>query len=220
MWKRIKRIFWKTLCWFIILSVVWVLLYRWVPVPYTLTMMTRNIQSEEGIQKEWVSFEEVSPNVPLAILAAEDQKFPDHHGFDWAGMKAAYVSNQNGGVQRGGSTISQQVAKNVFLWQHKSYLRKGLEMYFTGLIELLWSKERILEVYMNVAETGPNTFGVEAGAQKHFQTSAKNLSKEEAARLIQVLPSPNRYSSHPNQRTQQILKQMNNLGDDYLKKID
>ncbi len=219
-WKKLKRIFWKTFLWFNLISIALVLLYRFVPVPYTITMFTRSLQSDTGINKKWVTYDEVSPFVPLAIIAAEDQKFPSHHGFDFDGMKDAFEANQNGGVIRGGSTISQQVAKNVFLWQHKSYIRKGLEVYYTALVELFWPKKRILEVYMNVAETGKNTFGVEEGAQRYFNKSAKDLSQSEAARLIQVLPSPQKYSSKYNNRTKHIVKQMNNLEIDYLKKID
>ncbi len=218
--RKVFRLLKKGVLWFIALTVLWVLLYRWVPVPTTTTMLVSNWRTDAPLEKEWISYEEVSPYIPLAIIAAEDQKFPTHNGFDWEGMQAAFRSNQNGGVVRGGSTISQQVAKNVFLWQNKSYIRKGLEVYFTALIEILWSKERILEVYMNVAETGINTFGMEAGAQRYFHKSAKELSPQEAAQLIQVLPSPKRYSTQPSSRSRRIEKQMNNLGLNYLKKLE
>ncbi len=221
--KRVKYILRKTFrlfLWFFLITTAWVLLYRWVSVPTTITMMVSNWRHEEPQERQWVSYEEISPYVPLAIIAAEDQKFPNHNGFDWDGMRAAYLSNQSGGRIRGGSSLSQQVAKNVFLWQHQSYLRKGLEAYFTVLIEAFWPKKRILEIYMNVSETGVNTFGVEAGSERYFHKPSKDLNAQEAAQLVQVLPSPLRYSAQPTSRSKNIVKQMNNLGLTYLKKIE
>lgn len=184
---------------FFLITISWVILYRFLPVPTTSTMLSRKIEAmidgkPSSIQYTWKSLDELSANIPKAVVYSEDQKFYDHYGFDFQGMKNAFEKNQKGNTVRGGSTISQQVAKNVFLWQHKSYFRKALEAYFTVLIELLWSKDRILEVYLNVAETGINTFGMEEGCKRYFGHSASKTSKREAAALAAVLPSPKRYA--------------------------
>jgi monofunctional biosynthetic peptidoglycan transglycosylase len=162
-------------------------------------MLSRKVEAmidgkPSAIKYTWKSLDELSSNIPKAVLYSEDQKFYDHYGFDLKGMQKAFERNKKSQVIRGGSTISQQVAKNVFLWQHKSYFRKALEAYFTVLIEIFWSKERILEVYLNVAETGINTFGMEEGCKRYFGHSASKTSKREAAALAAVLPSPKRYA--------------------------
>jgi monofunctional biosynthetic peptidoglycan transglycosylase len=162
----------------------------------------------------------------LAVIASEDQLFPDHHGFDFDAMWGAVNNNLKGKRIKGASTISQQVAKNVFLWQGRSYLRKGLEAYFTLMIELIWGKKRIIEVYLNIAETGKMTFGVEAASRKYYGHSAEELSTTEAARLAACLPNPIRFSvaspsGYVNKRTQAIKRQMKALGGKkFLRSID
>ena len=181
-------------------SVLWVLVLRWFAPPATLTMLSRRLSGfgpaslHQPINYGFVTMAEVAPAVPLALIAAEDQNFLTHHGFDFDAMYKAAQRNRKGKKIAGGSTISQQVAKNVFLWQGRSYVRKVAEAYFTFLIELLWGKRRILEVYLNVAETGPGTFGVEAAAQKYFRVSAAKLTRSQAALIASVLPNPNKYS--------------------------
>lgn len=217
---RVRRFLWKSFLWFNIISVVMVIVYRFVPIPYTLTMLSRNISTGKANAYTWKSYDEISPNVPLAMVASEDQLFPTHHGFDFKQMKKAMEKNEKSGeIRRGGSTISQQVAKNVFLWQHQSYFRKGLEAYYTVLIELFWSKKRILEVYMNVCETGINTFGVEEGAKRYYGKSAKDLTQREAAEIATVLPNPQKRDVGEG-KTGHVLKNMRNLGSNYLKSIE
>ncbi len=161
----------------------------------------------------------MSPYVKLAIMCAEDQLFPDHNGFDFKSIEKARKHNQKSKSLRGASTISQQVAKNVFLWQHGGYFRKGLEVYFTFMIETVWSKKRILEMYLNVAEMGDGVFGVEAAAQKYFHKPAKNLTRTESAMIAACLPNPKGYtikplSKHVASRYPWIIKQMGNLEND------
>jgi monofunctional biosynthetic peptidoglycan transglycosylase len=185
---------------FVACSVVQVTLVRFVDPPATLTMLERARENfVTSGRVEWVDVEPVSlaslgPTVPRAFLASEDARFYLHHGFDWTAVCAAWRSNGEGRSLRGGSTLTQQVAKNVFLWQHRSWVRKALEAWYTFLLELLLPKDRILELYLNVAETGPMVFGVEAGARRHFQRSASELSAEQAGRLAGVLPDPRRRS--------------------------
>lgn len=183
---RFFRFLVKFTLFFILISFGSVLLYKFVPVPGTATMLL----DKNGATREWVSIDDVSPNMVHAIMAAEDTKFCSHDGFDREAIEAAIKRNAQGGRIRGGSTISQQTAKNVFLWQGGGYLRKGLEAYFTFLIENIWGKRRIMEEYLNVAETGIGTYGVEAGAQRYFKKSAKNLTRIEAARIAAALPLP------------------------------
>lgn len=190
-----------------------------MPIPFTLTMLGSLFSTESKYNRmyDWEPLENISYEMALAAVAAEDQLFFEHHGFDFASMKKAFEGNKQGKKVRGGSTISQQVAKNVFLWQKQSYVRKAIEAYFTVLIELIWGKERILEVYINVAEMGPRTFGVEAASQNFFNKPAKKLSRQEAARLASVLPSPKKWSAkNPGpyvlRRTSKISRQMEALG--------
>lgn len=175
--------------WFVVLSIAWVLLYAVVPPPVTATM----IFDGNGITKDWTSLNNIDRNMVRAVIAAEDGKFCSHDGFDREAIEEAIERNKKGKRLRGGSTISQQTAKNAFLWQGSGwtrYLRKPPEIWFTFLIEKLWGKRRIMEVYLNVAETGIGTYGVEAGAQRYFNKSAANLSPREAARISAILPLP------------------------------
>lgn len=172
-------------------SLLLVIIYKWVPPPGTLIMLDRQISADRGnVDYRWVNYNKISPYIKVCAIASEDQNFPDHYGFDVEAIQKAAKYNAKHKKTRGASTISQQVAKNVFLWQGRSWLRKGLEIYFTFLVELIWSKERILEVYLNVAEMGKLTFGVQAASKKYFHKNASELTVEESARLISVLPSP------------------------------
>ena len=169
------------------------LVYRFVPPPITYLMVLRMTQGH-GLTKHWRPLSRISPALAQSVIAAEDARFCSHRGFEFEAMRAALKNNERRPNRvRGGSTISQQTAKNVFLWPQRSYVRKGLEAYFTVLIELLWGKRRILEVYLNVAEWGPGTYGAEAAARRYFKVSADELSRTQAARLAAVLPSPLRY---------------------------
>lgn len=205
-----------------ILALSLVILFAFVPVPVTGVMIERQIQAlwnnntSFELQHDWVPFEQISGAMKQAVVAAEDQKFPDHYGFDTAAIEKALEYNSKGRKVRGASTISQQTAKNVFLWTGRSWFRKGLELVFTGLIELTWGKERILEVYLNSVEFGPGVFGVEAAAQKFFKQPASKISRHQAALLAAVLPNPLRFKvQHPSpyvyKRQQWILKQMRQL---------
>jgi monofunctional glycosyltransferase len=217
----LKKLFRGTLYFFGI-SIVWVILLKFIPVWITPTMIDRKFTAvfngkDSEIHSDWTPYEDISKEAALAVVASEDQLFPDHYGFDFDAMWGAFKHNWKGKRIKGASTISQQVAKNVFLWQGRSYIRKILEVYFTFLIEVIWGKERILEVYLNVAETGKMTFGVEAASQRFFGHSASNISRNEAARIAAVLPSPNRFSianpsNYVQRRTNFIMRQMRGLG--------
>jgi len=179
----------KWLLWFIAISAVWVLLYAVVPPPVTFTMLA----DSNGITKDWTGLSHIDRNMVRAVIAAEDGKYCSHNGFDTAAIEKAMVRNAKGKKLRGGSTISQQTAKNVFLWQGSGwtrYVRKVPEVWFTFLIETIWGKRRIMEVYLNVAETGIGTYGVEAGAQRYFKHGAGKLTPAEAARIAAILPLP------------------------------
>jgi len=179
----------KAILWFVGLSVLWVAIYRFVPPPVTVTMLT-NALDGRGITKSWMPISRIDPNMARAAIGAEDSRFCYHHGFDFTAIQKAMEHNEDSKRIRGGSTISQQTAKNVFLWQGRSYLRKGLEAWFTVLIEAIWGKQRIMEMYLNVAETGIGTYGVNAGAQRYFHHDASHLTPIEAARIAAVLPLP------------------------------
>ncbi len=213
--KKIFKFLLKLLLWFIGLSVLWVLIYKFVPVPYTPLMAIRSIEGDEKYQTrhDWVPIEEISPYLQLAVICAEDQTFLSHNGFSRVAIEKALENNQKGKKIRGGSTISQQTAKNAFLWPGRTWFRKGLEAYFTLLIETLWSKERIMEVYLNSIEMGDGVFGAEAASQYWFKRSAKNLRAENAAAIASILPSPKRYKANPPgpyiaRRTQWVMRQM------------
>lgn len=187
--------------------------------PVTLTQLSNLLQGN-GLSRDYISYDDMGPNIKLAVIASEDQLFPDHDGFDLKAIKVAMKYNQRHPTkQRGGSTISQQTAKNVFLFQGGGFLRKGIEVFFTFSIEQLWSKRTILERYLNIAETGRGVFGVQAAAKKYFNKDAKNLSMYEAAQIAACLPSPKRYSVKPLSnyvagRAANIVRQMNNLATD------
>jgi monofunctional biosynthetic peptidoglycan transglycosylase len=183
---RLMRFLILAIVWFMGVSVFLVLAYRIVPVPITATMLL----DEHKITKDWTPLSRIDRNMVAAAIAAEDGKFCQHHGFDTEAIEKAIERNAKGGRIRGGSTISQQTAKNVFLWQGCGYFRKGLEAWFTLLIENVWGKRRIMEVYLNVAETGIGTYGVEAGARRYYRHSAARLSRTEAARIAAILPLP------------------------------
>lgn len=174
---------------------LWVLAYRWINPPVT-SLMIRDWAAGQTVRRDWVAIENISPRLAYAALAAEDQNFCRHFGFDFEAISRAMQANMNGGRLRGGSTISQQVAKNAFLWSDRSWIRKALEAYFTVLIELTWPKQRILEVYLNVAEWGIGVYGAEAAAQYYYGRSASGLSRAQAAALASILPSPRRWSPH------------------------
>jgi len=217
--KKLFRFLVKTLLWFVGLSIAWVLLYRFVPVPATPLMAIRSFDSGElyDIKHEWVPIENISEAMQLAVICSEDQNFMKHSGFDYKAIKRAYNSNKTGKRLKGGSTISQQTAKNVFLWPNRSWFRKGLESWFTFLIETLWSKERILEVYLNSIEMGEGVFGVEAAANFWFNKEAKHLTRHEAASIVVILPNPRVYKASPRSpylegRKQWVLQQMNYFG--------
>jgi len=184
--RRAGRLLGRLVIWFLAISVGLTLVYKFVPPPVTLTMLFDG----NGITKDWTPLSRIDRNMVNAAIAAEDGKFCMHDGFDREAIEQAIERNARGGRIRGGSTISQQTAKNVFLWQGGGYFRKGLEAWFTFLIEKIWGKRRIMEVYLNVAETGIGTYGVEAGAQRYFNKSAARLSRTEAARIAAVLPLP------------------------------
>jgi monofunctional biosynthetic peptidoglycan transglycosylase len=175
---------------FVVVSVLLVVLFRFVPPPTTITMLT----DSNGATRDWTPLDRIDRNMVSAAIAAEDGKFCSHSGFDREAIEDAVRRNAKGGRIRGGSTISQQTAKNVFLWQNGGFFRKGLEAYFTLLIETVWGKRRIMEVYLNVAETGIGTYGVEAGAQRYFGKGAASLSRDEAARMAAALPLPKKRS--------------------------
>ncbi|MEE4349926.1 MAG: monofunctional biosynthetic peptidoglycan transglycosylase [Pacificimonas sp.] len=171
------------------LTLLWAALYRFLPVPVTIPQLG-DYAAGTTVRKTWVPLEEISPSLSRAVIASEDAKFCTHHGFDLDAIEKAISENAEGERLRGGSTISQQTAKNAFLWHGRNWLRKGLETYFTGLIELGWGKRRIMEVYLNVAQFGPGIYGAEAAARYHFGKSAADLTANEAARLAAVLPDP------------------------------
>ncbi len=179
----------RAILYFLVGSVLWVLIYRFVPPPVTFTMLGDAV-SGRGIEKDWMSLRRIDPDMARAAIAGEDGKFCTHSGFDSEAIRAAIRRNMSGGRIRGGSTISQQTAKNAFLWQGGGYFRKGLEAWFTLLIETIWGKRRIMEVYLNLAETGIGTYGANAGAKRYFGHDASRLSVTEAARIAAVLPLP------------------------------
>lgn len=188
--SRLLRLLAKIALWFVVLSIGWALAYRFVDPPITATQIGDLVEGR-GLRKTWMPIERIDRDMVRAVIGGEDSKFCSHFGFDPQAIEEAMRRNASGGrVLRGGSTISQQTAKNVFLWQGGGYVRKALEAWFTLLIEALWDKRRIMEVYLNVAETGIGTYGVEAGAQRYFSHSATSLSRQEAARIAAVLPLP------------------------------
>ena len=212
LWRRTKRV----LIVLFLLHFIYILVLRWVDPPITLTQMGSLLRGD-GLKRDYINIEDISPYAKLAFMAAEDQKFPDHNGFDWKSIgKAMDYNKRNPNKVRGASTISQQVAKNVFLWQGRSKFRKAIETYFTFMIELVWSKQRILEMYLNVSETGKGIFGIEAASQAMFRKPAKRLTRREAALIASSLPNPKVYTVAPlskyvAEKYPRVLRGMNNL---------
>ncbi len=187
--RKLLAIIFKLILGIAAFSVIWVVVYRFVPPPITVTMLGDAV-SGRGVTKDWMPLVRMDPDMSRAAIAGEDSRFCTHHGFDWRAIAGAARRNAQGGRIRGGSTISQQTAKNVFLWQGGGYLRKLLEAYYTVLIETLWGKRRIMEVYLNVAETGISTYGANAAAMRYFGHDASRLTPTEAGRIAAVLPLP------------------------------
>lgn len=214
----------KALLFIIILTVGWVFLYRYVNPPLTPLMVIGYFGEAKTIKKKWRDYKNISDYMKLAVIAGEDQKFPMHDGFDIESIKDAIDEKVSGERLRGASTISQQTAKNLFLWPSRTWMRKGAEAYFTFLIEKMWSKKRILELYLNVIETGKGVYGVEKAGEIYFGKSAGDLNKSESALIAAVLPnpsqmSPSKPSTYIRERRAWIMTQMDNLGIGYLNKI-
>lgn len=223
--KTIRKItLWllKLIAALILFSVLQVVIFRFVPVPCTALMIIRSYEQWQNDQpiklhKNWVSMDKISPHLQLAVVCSEDQSFPQHNGFDFKAIEKAIEHNEKSKRKRGASTISQQCAKNLFLWPQRSWLRKGLETYYTVLIELMWPKKRILEVYLNIIEFGNGVYGAEAASQDFFKREASKISKEQAALLACVLPNPRKYSAvkpgpYVLKRQQWVLRQMRQWG--------
>ena len=196
---QIMRFFWKLIIWFNIISLFFVVLYKFVPVPYTPLMVIRYFENKSAgkdieTKHHWVPLENISKNLQKAVIASEDGRFFEHYGLDFSAMQKAAVGNFKGKKLKGGSTITQQTAKNVFLWQGRSYFRKALEAYYTVLIELIWGKERILEVYLNSIEMGDGIYGAEAATQHWYKKDCKSLTRMQAAGIAAILPNPRRFS--------------------------
>lgn len=218
MLKKIFRWIWKAMLWFFAISILIVVAFRWIPVPWTPLMATRAIENKfDGndmvCSHDWVPLEEISTNLQKAVIASEDANFLKHHGFDFGAIRKAMKNNEKGKRLKGGSTITQQTAKNVFLWQGRSYLRKGLEAYFTVLIEVFWGKERIMEVYLNSIEMGDGVYGAQAASKYWYRKDAVSLSKNEAAGIAAILPNPRKFkatnsSSYINRKKGRIMAGM------------
>ncbi len=213
--KKIFRIF----TWLFILQFVYIIICKWINPPVTITQVV-NVVKGNGFHRDMIGYNEMGDNIKLAVIAGEDQLFPDHNGFDIKSIKKAIKYNEKHPKKiKGASTVSQQVAKNVFLWQHGGFFRKGLEIYFTFMIENIWNKKRILQTYLNVAEMGRGIYGVQAAAKIYFNKDAKNLTKVEAAQIAACLPNPKKYTVKPLSRYVSIrsailIRQMNNLHSD------
>lgn len=223
LWRRVSRVVLRAIVVALVASVVVVLALRFVPPPTTAFMLARRVDAitagerDFRIDQRWVRYDAISPAMPIAVVASEDQRFPHHHGFDLDAIADALEERGRGERQRGASTISQQVAKNLFLWSKPSWVRKGLEAYFTVLIEATWPKRRILEVYLNIAEFGDGIYGVEAASQRYFRKPASALGEREAARLAAVLPNPktlrvDRPTAFIDARVAWIVRQVRQLG--------
>lgn len=212
-WQKVKKIFVVLF----VAQLVYIVVLKWVDPPVTATQVYSWIEGY-GLKRDYVAWGEMSPHIKLAVMAAEDQLFLDHNGFDWKSIEKALAGEKRKRV-RGASTISQQVAKNVFLWNGRSWIRKGLEVYFTFMLEMLWGKKRILEVYLNVAEMGKGVFGVEAAARTYFKKPALRLTQGEAAMIAACLPNPKKYTIKPlssaiGRRAARVETQMRNLAPD------
>jgi len=213
------RILKKIFLYLFISQFLYIILLKWMDPPITLTQLG-SVLTGDGFKRDYINYDEMSPNIKLAVMASEDQVFPDHNGFDFKSIKKAMAYNEKKpGRIRGASTISQQVAKKVFLWQGRSWIRKGFEVYFTFMIEKIWGKKRILEMYLNVSEMGKGIYGVEAASRVYFNKPAKNLSRYEAALIASALPNPVKYTVKPlskyvSVRAGWVLRQMGNLDGD------
>jgi len=222
MLKKIKHFLFKAMIWFFGISIFLVVFFKWVPVPITPLMVIRLVEQkmdgkEMKCSHDWVPMESITVNLQKAVIASEDGTFLTHNGFDFDAMQKAFKNNEKGKKLKGGSTISQQTAKNIFLWQGRSYLRKGLEAYFTMLIELIWGKERIMEVYLNSIEMGDGVYGVQAASEFWYNKSANELSKREAAGIAAILPNPRKFkasnsTSYIESRKGKIVKRMRYVG--------
>jgi len=214
-WQKVKRL----LLWLLILQFVYIIILRWIDPPFTITQVVSLLKGN-GLKRDYVSYGYMNNSAKLAVMAGEDQLFPDHNGFDVKAIKLAVKYNKKHPTKiRGASTISQQVAKNVFLWQGGGFLRKGLEVYFTFMIETFWGKKRILQMYLNVAEMGEGIFGIQAAAKNYFNKNSSELSGIEAAQIAAALPNPIRFTVKPLSnyvaaRAGIIVRQMNNLETD------
>ena len=217
--RRIWIIVKRTFIILFLSQLFYILLLKWVDPPFTLTQLGSWITGD-GLRRDYVDMDEISSHAKLAMIASEDQLFPDHSGFDWKSIQKAMDYNKRKPNRiKGASTISQQVAKNVFLWQGKSWFRKGLETYFTFMIELVWGKKRILEVYLNVSEMGPGIFGIEKASQVYFNKSASKLTRQQAAMIAACMPNPNKFTVKPMSRRVAVrhpwvMRQMNALQKD------
>lgn len=225
LWRRLLRAVLLALALLLALLFLLILLLRWVDPPYSMYMLSpASGPTPPSLRHSWQRIDDLPRHVPLAVIAAEDQRFPQHRGFDWLSIRQAVDAHRQGARLRGASTISQQTAKNLFLWHGRSFARKLLEAGFTATIETLWPKARILEVYLNVAEWGPGIFGIDSAARYHFGIPARQLSREQAALLAAALPNPRlhtpaRPSSHLLQRARWIERQMNQLGPGWLEPL-
>lgn len=218
---KLKYILSRLIVWFFGLSILSVVIFKFVPVPFTPLMAIRVIENaidgkEIYFSHDWEPLEDISNNLQKAVIASEDGTFLSHHGFDFAAMQKAFKNNERGQRIKGGSTISQQTAKNVFLWQGRSYVRKGLEAYFTVLIELIWGKERIMEVYLNSIEMGNGVYGAQAATQHWYRKDASSLTKIQAAGIAAILPNPRKYSAtssstYINNRKAKIVRVMRHI---------
>ena len=220
--NKLTRFLFKVLIWFFGLSLFFVVFFKFVPVLFTPLMVIRAIENkvagkEVFFSHDWEPIENISMNLQKAVIASEDGTFLKHNGFDFVAMQKAYKSNERGRRIKGGSTISQQTVKNVFLWQGRSYLRKGLEAYFTVLIEIIWGKERIMEVYLNSIEMGNGVYGAQAAAEHWYRKGASSLTPMQAAGIAAILPNPRKYSatsssSYINRRKDKIVRVMRQVG--------
>lgn len=223
MFKKVYRFLLKTMLWFFGISILLVVLFKFVPIPFTPLMVVRAIENkidgnEMVCSHEWKPIEEISVNLQKAVIASEDARFLTHRGFDFDAIEKAMKNNEKGKRLKGGSTISQQTAKNVFLWQGRSYFRKGLEAYFTILIEIIWGKERIMEAYLNSIEMGDGVYGAQAATQYWYRKDCSSLTKTEAAGIAAILPNPRKFkasnsSAFINARKARIVKRMRQVGE-------
>ena len=222
MLRKISRFLFKAMLWFFAISIFLVIVFKFIPIPFTPLMVVRAVENKMNGKEmicshNWEPLENISVNLQKAVITSEDARFLTHNGFDFEAISKAMENNEKGEKLKGGSTISQQTAKNVFLWQGRSYLRKGLEAYFTILIEIVWGKERIMEVYLNSIEMGDGVYGAEAASQYWYRKSTISLTKMEAAGIAAILPNPRRFkasnsSSFINRRKGRIVKQMRYIG--------